>query len=112
MTIRTRWGGFTLTQQFVIMGGLVVAAGMVIIGYWVARQIEDGVTRNAAAATVLYVDCFISPLTRELQTADTLSIGPVRALDEIFKDVRLATDWFRSRYGNLTDLLSTAVIMT
>ena len=86
MTTRTRWGGFSLTQQFVIMGGLVVAAGMVIIGFWVARQIEDGVTRNAAAATALYVDSFISPLTRELQTADTLSIGPIRALDEIFKD--------------------------
>ncbi len=85
-TARTRWRGFSLTQQFIIMGGLVVAAGMVIIGFWVARQIEDGVTRNAAVATALYVDSFISPLAGELETADTLSIGPIRALDEVFKD--------------------------
>ena len=86
MTVRSRWSGLSLTKQFVITGGLVVAIGMMIIGFWVARQIEDGVTRNAAAATALYVDSFISPLTRELETADTLSIGPIRALDEVFKD--------------------------
>ena len=69
-----------------VVGALVVALGAIIIGVWVSRQIENGVTRNAAITTALYVDSFMSPLTTELENSDTLSVGPLRALDEVFKD--------------------------
>ena len=80
------WKTLSLVRKFMIMGGLVVIAGAVVIGSWVARQIEEGVTRNAAITSALYVDSFISPLTIELQEKDTLSVGPIRALDEIFNN--------------------------
>lgn len=80
------WSGLTLSRQFAIAGGLVMLLGMVVAGGWVSSQIEDGVTRNTGVATALYVDSFISPLTQELATAETLSIGPIRALDEAFRE--------------------------
>ena len=80
------WKSLSLVRKFMIMGGLVVIAGAVVIGSWVARQIEEGVTRNAAITSALYVDSFISPLTVELQEKDTLSVGPIRALDEVFNN--------------------------
>ena len=58
--------------------------GMIVVGTWVSRQIEEGVTRNTGIATALYVDSFISPLAQELATEKTLSVGPIRALDEAF----------------------------
>ncbi len=85
------WQSFSLARKFVVMGGLVVIVGAFVIGSWVSRQIADGVTRNTAIATALYVDSFISPLTGELENKDILSIGPIRALDEAFKDSPLAS---------------------
>lgn len=80
------WNTFSLAQKYLVSSAVVVVAGTLIIGAWVSRQIENGVTSNAAIATALYVDSFISPLTTELETSETLSVGPIRALDEVFKD--------------------------
>ena len=55
---------------------------MFIIGLWVTRQIEENVTRNTAAATALYVDSVIAPLLPDLRSAERLSEGARRALDE------------------------------
>jgi signal transduction histidine kinase len=83
----SRFGGsLTLAQRYLVTGTIVVTLGAIIIGIWVSRQIENGVTQNAATATALYVDSFISPLTTELETTDTLSVGPILALDEVFQE--------------------------
>lgn len=58
-------------------------AGMFLIGSWLAKKIETGVTQNAAITTALLMDSFIAPLAQELSDNDTLSIGPIRALDEV-----------------------------
>src|SRR4051794_27672338 len=54
--IRDSWGRLTLARQFAIAGSAVLIAGMVVIALWVTDQIAEGVTRNTAAATALYVD--------------------------------------------------------
>lgn len=73
---------FSLAWQFVISGTLVLIVGMVLIGLWVTSRIEGAVVRNSAAATALYVDSIIAPLTQELGSATTLSEGAARALNE------------------------------
>ena len=45
------WGRLTLAAQFMIAGSIVLVIGMFVIGMWVTEKIEDGVTRNTAAAT-------------------------------------------------------------
>lgn len=81
-----RWSNFSLTRKFLIMGGLVVILGTIIIGSWVARQIEEGATDNAAVSAALYVDSLISTLTYELEKKDTFSDDRILALDEVFKN--------------------------
>jgi len=56
---------YTLTVQFMIAGSVVLLMGMRAIGFWVTKEIEDGVTRNTAAAA-LYMESFIAPRIQEL----------------------------------------------
>ena len=56
---------------------------MLVIGQWVTSAISGRVVENTAAATALFMDSYIAPLAQELDTADTLSIGPTRAIEEL-----------------------------
>ena len=76
------WASLTLARQFLLAGSAVLLAGMLVIGLWVTRQIEDDVTRNAATATALYVDSVIAPLLPDVRDGDLLPKGARRALDE------------------------------
>lgn len=78
-----RWRGLSLARQFALMGSVVLLAGMLVIGFWVTRQIEAGVTRNTAVATALYMESFLAPLSQDLARSDTLSVGARIAIDEI-----------------------------
>lgn len=78
-----RWRGLSLARQFALMGSVVLLAGMLVIGFWVTRQIEAGVTRNTAVATALYLESFLAPLSQDLARSDTLSASARRAIDEV-----------------------------
>jgi len=80
---------FTLTIQFLIMGTVVLLVGMMAIGVWVTKEIKDGVTRNTAAATALYMDSFIAPRVQELALTNRLSPDTQRRLDGILQDNEL-----------------------
>ncbi len=81
--IAKTWHGFSLASQFALAGSVVLLAGMLVIGVWVTREIEEGVTRNTAAATAHYMDSILAPLSQELASSDSLSPGARRAVDEI-----------------------------
>jgi signal transduction histidine kinase len=81
--MRRRIAGLSLSQRFAATGGLVMLAAMIVIGLWVTSRIERNVIDSAAASTALYMDSFIAPLTQELDVSDTLSIGPIRAIEEM-----------------------------
>ena len=83
------WSLLTLSQRFALMGGLVMLAGMTIIGSWVSHRIEGGVVRNTVVATALYVESFITPVSQELGRSDTLSPESVAALHDIFTNTPL-----------------------
>jgi signal transduction histidine kinase len=84
-----RWTRLTLAGQFLIAASTVVLAGMLVIGLWVSRQIEEGVITNSAATTALYVDSVIAPLFPKLGNDATLSEGVRRALDETLSQAPL-----------------------
>ncbi len=83
MAVKKIWNRLSLTQQFGLMASVVMLASMAVMGSWVEDQIERGVTTNASVTTALFLDSFVSPLTQELKDSQTLSIGPVLALDEV-----------------------------
>ena len=83
------WRQLSLAERFALTGGVVMLLGMAVIGSWVASRIEDGVTRNTANATALYVESVIAPLSQELTRSDDLSPRAVRALDEVLANTSL-----------------------
>ena len=72
---RASAGGISLAGQFVLAAAGVLLFGMSAIGLWVSGRIEDSVIHNAAAATALYVDSIIAPLTQELAQSNNLGEG-------------------------------------
>jgi signal transduction histidine kinase len=80
--LRDHWNAQSLAVQFLLAGGLVSFAAMLIVGFLVTSQIEEGVTRNSAATTALYVDSVIAPLLPDMRKSEALSDPVARALDE------------------------------
>ncbi|WP_044548549.1 sensor histidine kinase [Mesorhizobium japonicum] len=77
-----RWSELSLALQFLVAGGFGLLAVMLVVGAWVTSQIRDGVIRNSAATTALYVDSVIAPLLPDLRKSETLSESVKQALDE------------------------------
>lgn len=71
-----------MALQFLLAGGLGLLAVMLVVGLWVTSQIREGVMRNSAGATALYVDSVIAPLLPDMRSSQQLSAGVRRALDE------------------------------
>lgn len=84
----------SLATQFALVGGIVLVAGMAIIGLWVTSRIEEAAVRNAASATALYVDSVIAPLTHELASSPTLGEGAKLALTETLRQGVLSSRLF------------------
>lgn len=80
---RHRLSTWSLRRRFAMTGGLVMLVAMALIGSLVTATISENAIDSSAAATALYMDSFISPLAQELAEGDTLSVGPIRALDEL-----------------------------
>lgn len=78
------FNNLSLAAQFALAGGVVIVLSMVLIGGLVAARIEEGVVRNTAYATSLYMDSIISPIAQEIAEVDVLSPVASRALDEVF----------------------------
>lgn len=82
-TFRRRAETWSLNKRFLIIGGLVILLSMTLVGSWITSRIAGNAVAGAGSATALFMDSFITPLAQELDTADVLSIGPIRALDEL-----------------------------
>jgi hypothetical protein len=76
-------GGLSLTARFAMTASGVLLAVAVIGGIWVTEIIARSAVASAASATALFMESIIGPLTQELAISDTLSIGPIRAIEEV-----------------------------
>lgn len=76
------WKKQSLARQFFLVGSAFSLGAMLLVGLLVTRLIEETVTRNAAAATTLYVDSVIAPLLPDMAKATYLDEASSRALDE------------------------------
>jgi signal transduction histidine kinase len=76
------WRKQSLARQFFLVGSAFSLGAMILVGLLVTKLIEETVTRNAAAATALYVDSVIAPLLPDMAKAEMLDEASSRALDE------------------------------
>ncbi len=57
-----RWySRLTLTQRFAVVSFVILLLGMLIIGWWVTRQIEQAVLNRTAAVTASFVSSAVAP---------------------------------------------------
>src|SRR5262245_38046305 len=75
----------TLARRFMLASAVILAAGIAGIGWWVGKQIEQGVIHQTAATTALYVDSVVAPQVQELAQRETLSPQRVSALDALLR---------------------------
>ncbi len=84
-----RYSRLTLARQFLLVSFLILLTGMVVIGFWVGRQIETGVINRTAGVTALYVDSFIAPHVQSLANGDSLGKEHLKALSSLLRDTPL-----------------------
>jgi signal transduction histidine kinase len=80
---RDWWPTLSLARKFALVSSAVVLGGMVIIGSWVAMQVEHAVRHNVASSTAIYMDSFVTPLLQDLVKNDSLSATSETALDAL-----------------------------
>ena len=87
--VKSVWNRLSLAQRFAVACLAVLVAGMLVIGWWVNEQIEDGVTQNSAVTTALYMNSFVAPEVAELEHRETLSPASMASLDHLHKETPL-----------------------
>jgi len=77
------WDELALEKQFALAAAIVLLAGMVLIGWWVANRVGRAVIQNTAAAAALYMESSIAPLIQELAESDKLMPDTQARLDQL-----------------------------
>jgi len=72
-----------LVRLLLAGGAVILLVGMLVVGTWVEREIEGGVTSRAALVTSLYVDSLVSPNLQSLAGGGELSGADRAALDRL-----------------------------
>src|SRR6185312_15830974 len=89
--VRSGSRGWTLSAQFLLTNLLISIAGMLLIGFLVGRQVEDGVLNRTAALTALYVDSVVAPRLQGLASRSRLDDGEVKTLNWLLTSTPLAS---------------------
>jgi signal transduction histidine kinase len=79
----------SLVHRFLLIGFVVLLAGMAFIGTWVGRQIETGVISGTGIVTNMYLDGAVSPHVQSLASGDRLDGADQLALDRMLSGSRL-----------------------
>lgn len=84
------WGRWSLPFQFLLAGAVVMICAMLVVGFWVASRIEQGVVQSSATAAADYVETFVAPLGEDFSEDPPLSEPARRALEEVFASSTVA----------------------
>jgi signal transduction histidine kinase len=72
-----------------VVGGIVLTLAALAFAYWIAHRIEQGVVRNTALSTALYIESFLSTELQELGRTADLSDAARARLAVRFTDTAL-----------------------
>ena len=81
--LRKNWSNLSLARQFTAMTIAILVPGMLSIGWWISNRITEAVTRNTAAAIVIYMDGLLAPLVAEIQSSGDISRASREKLDSL-----------------------------
>lgn len=107
-------GSGQLVKWFTFNSAIIMLLGMIGIGWWVGEQIKDGVIKQSASSTALYMDSFIAPYVQELNESASLTPEHIEALNKLFSENNLGQRtvsikiWSRDHriaYSNIPSLI-------
>lgn len=78
-----------LAQRFRLASFVVLVLGLIGIGAWVQRAIEEGIIRGTASTTSLYVGSFVAPELGELAEGKPVSEQHLQTLARLLQDTPL-----------------------
>jgi signal transduction histidine kinase len=79
----------SLVHRLLLVGFLILLAGMALIGTWVGGQIETGVLNGTGVVTNMYLDGAIAPHVQSLTGGERLDDADRVALDRMLADTHL-----------------------
>ena len=79
----------SLSRQYLVASLPILLGGMLVIGLWVTREIEEGVVNRLGAVTSLYVDSLVAPHLQHLLASETLGDADRKSLDALLTDTPL-----------------------
>lgn len=82
----------TLAQQYAVASLLVLLSSLLVVGWWVGRQIQEGVVHRTAAATSLYVENFIVTQVQELGHTRYLYPRHIQAIEKLLASTPLGQE--------------------
>lgn len=86
ITLQRPFERVSFSQQFLLMSALILVAGMVAIGAWLGRQIEQSAVNRAALIASVYVESILAAQLHDWSKTGIVS-GPTHSmLDRIFID--------------------------
>ncbi|MBI1965386.1 MAG: sensor histidine kinase [Betaproteobacteria bacterium] len=80
---------FTLLRLLLAGGAVILLAGMLVVGTWVEREIENGVISRAGMVTSLYMDSLVTPHLQSLAGNGELREADRAALDRLLSGTPL-----------------------
>lgn len=93
---RSQWRSASLSSRFIVTGGLLMLAAMIVAGMLVSDMVSREALKNRAAATALFVQSLVGPLAQELRTSGKLSEAAIAQLNHLHAD-----EAFRRRFPYL-----------
>jgi signal transduction histidine kinase len=85
-----------LTRQFALTGSVIMIVAMIAAGIFIAKVTSKTTIQNAASATALLIQSFVSPLAQDLANVEFLSDDSQATLNHL-----LGGDIFKERFPHL-----------
>jgi signal transduction histidine kinase len=79
----------SLAKQFLMVSFPVLLAGSLVIGWWIGKQVEEGVAHRIGSVTALYVDAFVGPHVQSLAENSALAPADLAALNSDLNETML-----------------------
>jgi signal transduction histidine kinase len=91
-TMKSWFNTLNLVQRYSLAALVVMLLAMVILAWWVGREIESNVIHRVAADSALFVENFVVVPLQELAEQPFVSPSNLETIDELLRDSPLGKD--------------------
>lgn len=87
--LRRRFLTLDISQQFLLVGGVVLSCAMMIMGTWSEMIVSETALKSTAIASSTFMDLVVEPHVQVMQSTDSLSLAQQDQLDTALAEAPL-----------------------